>query len=95
MVSDFSWDGGSEMTPKNRTLEGKNWTLGGVGGSKLVGHHLWMFLFLIFCILIYCSFKKKRKNRLPFNESKRVTFPLPVKLLKKIGKLLRPCYHLR
>ena len=24
------------MTPKNRTLEGKNWTLGGEGGSKIV-----------------------------------------------------------
>ena len=28
-------DGGSEMTPKNRTLEGKNRTLGGEGGSKM------------------------------------------------------------
>ena len=28
--------GGSEMTQKNRTLEGKNWTLGGDGGSKIV-----------------------------------------------------------
>ena len=26
--------GGSEMTPKNRTLEGKNRTLGGDGGVK-------------------------------------------------------------
>ena len=37
--------GGSEMTPKNRTLEGKNWTLGGMGGQKILkigGHHLWM-----------------------------------------------------
>ena len=34
------------MTPKNRTLEGKNWTLGGRGGqksSKIVGHHLCTF----------------------------------------------------
>ena len=23
------------MTPKYRTLEGKNWTLGGMGGEKL------------------------------------------------------------
>ena len=27
-------DGGFEMTPKNRTLEGKNRTLGGIGGQK-------------------------------------------------------------
>ena len=30
------------MTPKNRTLEGENRTLGGDGWSKIVGHHLWM-----------------------------------------------------
>ena len=30
------------MTTKNRTLEGKNWTLGGNGGPKIVGRHLWM-----------------------------------------------------
>ena len=36
MMSDFSGDGGSEMTPNNRTLEGKNRTLGGDGGSKIV-----------------------------------------------------------
>ena len=33
------------MTPKNRTLEGENRTLGGDGGPKIVkivGHHLWM-----------------------------------------------------
>ena len=37
---------GSKMTPKNRTLEGKNRTLGGEGGqksSKIVGHHLCTF----------------------------------------------------
>ena len=31
--------------PKNQTLDGKNWTLGGMGGqklSKIVGHHLWI-----------------------------------------------------
>ena len=28
MMSDFRGDGGSEMTPKKRTLEGKNRTLG-------------------------------------------------------------------
>ena len=41
MMSNFREDGGSEMTPKNRTLEGKNRTLGGMGGQKLstiVGH---------------------------------------------------------
>ena len=34
------------MTPKNRTLEGKNRTVGGRGGqksSKIVGHHLCTF----------------------------------------------------
>ena len=34
------------MTQKNRTLEGKNRTLGGEGGqksSKIVGHHLCTF----------------------------------------------------
>ena len=36
MMSDFRGDGGSEMTPKNRTLEGKNRTLGWDGGSKIV-----------------------------------------------------------
>ena len=39
----FGGEGGSKMTPKNRTLEGKNRTLGGRGGqksSKIVGHHL-------------------------------------------------------
>ena len=37
------------MTPKNRTLEGENWTLGGMGGqksTKIVGHHLWMTPYL-------------------------------------------------
>ena len=34
------------MTPKNRTLEGKNRRLGERGGKKMtkkIGHHLWMF----------------------------------------------------
>ena len=34
---------GFEMTPKNRTLESKNRTLGGMGGqelAKIIGHHL-------------------------------------------------------
>ena len=42
MMSDFRGDGGSEITPKNWTLEGKNRTLGG-RGSKMtleIGHHL-------------------------------------------------------
>ena len=30
MMSDFR-GGGSEMTPKNRTLKGKNWTIGRLG----------------------------------------------------------------
>ena len=34
MMSDFRGDEGSEMTPKNGTLEGKNGTLGGMGGQK-------------------------------------------------------------
>ena len=34
MMTDFRGDGGSEMTPKNRTLEGKNWTIAGDGGVK-------------------------------------------------------------
>ena len=42
----YDFKGGvSEMTQKNRTLEGKNRTLGGMWGQKLpkiVGHHLWM-----------------------------------------------------
>ena len=51
MMSYFRGDGGSEMTPKNRILEGKNWTLGGMGGqksSKIVGHHLWMIPNIVF-----------------------------------------------
>ena len=34
MMSDFGTDGGSELTQKNRTLEGKNRTVGGDGGVK-------------------------------------------------------------
>ena len=38
------------MTQKNRTLEGKNRTLGGEGGgqksSKIVGHHLCTFPYI-------------------------------------------------
>ena len=43
------------MTPKNRTLEGKNRTLGGRGGqksSKIVGHHLCTFPYLFTYSLI-------------------------------------------
>ena len=37
MMSDvLGGEGGSKMTPKNRTLEGKNRMLGGEGGSKIV-----------------------------------------------------------
>ena len=37
MMTDFRGNGGSEMTPKNRALEGKNWTLYQEGwGSKIV-----------------------------------------------------------
>ena len=45
MMDDFRGDGRSEMTQKNRTLGGKNWTLGRMGGqksSKIVGYHLSM-----------------------------------------------------
>ena len=44
MMSDFRGDGGSEMTPKNQTLEGKNWTLGGEGGSKIVKNRRTSFM---------------------------------------------------
>ena len=47
MMSVLGGNGGSEMTQKNRTLEGKNQTLKRGWGvkrlSKIVGHHLWMF----------------------------------------------------
>jgi hypothetical protein len=45
MMSDFMGNGGSEMTQKNCTLEGKNQTVGGGKGgggqkfSKIVGNH--------------------------------------------------------
>ena len=41
MMSDFR-----AMNQKIRTLEGKNRTLGGDGGSKIVGHHIWMIPYL-------------------------------------------------
>ena len=46
MMSAFRGEGDSKMTPKNCRLEGKNWTSGGKGGSKMtkkIGHFLWMF----------------------------------------------------
>ena len=54
-------EGGSKITQKNWTLEGKNRTLGGEGGqkpSKIVGHHL-------------CTFPKKdikRKRKQNYNQ---------------------------
>ena len=44
-MSDFwgGW-GGSEMTLKNRTLEGENRTLGGDGGSKFVKNRRTSFM---------------------------------------------------
>ena len=45
MMSDFRGGGwGSEITPKNRTLEGKNQTLEGDGGSKNVKNHRTLFM---------------------------------------------------
>ena len=44
MMSDFRGDGGSEMIPKNRTLEGNNRTLGGDGGSKIVKNRRTSFM---------------------------------------------------
>ena len=44
MMSDFRGGWGSEMTPKNRTLEGKNRMLGGMGGSKIVKNRRTSFM---------------------------------------------------
>ena len=41
MMSDFRGDGGSEMTPKNCILEGKNWTS---GGNRWVKNRLTSFM---------------------------------------------------
>ena len=41
MMSDFRGDGGSEITPQNRTLEGKN---RGDGGSKIVKNRRTSFM---------------------------------------------------
>ena len=48
------------MTQKNRTLEGKNRTLGGRGqkSSKIVGHHLCTFPKLNFLFPILQDIKK-------------------------------------
>ena len=46
MMSDLKGEGGSKMTPKNRTLEDKNRALGGrrvKNDQKKIEHHLWMF----------------------------------------------------
>ena len=39
-------EGGSKMTPKNRTLEGKNRTLGGEGGSKIIENCRTSFMYV-------------------------------------------------
>ena len=44
MMSDFRGGWGSEMTTKNWTLEGKNRTLGGNGGSKIVKNRRTSFM---------------------------------------------------
>jgi hypothetical protein len=47
MMSDFRGGGGSEIAPKNQTLEGKNRTLvgmGGGGGSKIVKNRQTSFM---------------------------------------------------
>ena len=44
MMSDFRGGGGSKMTQKNRTLEGKNRTLGGEGGAKIVENRRTSFM---------------------------------------------------
>ena len=46
MMSDFRGDGGSEMTPKNRTLEGENRTIGGDadGGLKIIKNRRTLFM---------------------------------------------------
>ena len=46
MMSDFRGGGGSKMTPKNRTLEGKNWTLEGERGSKIVENRRTSFMYV-------------------------------------------------
>ena len=46
MKSDFRGGGGSKMTPKNRTLEGKDRTLGGEGGSKIVENCRTSFMYI-------------------------------------------------
>ena len=46
MMSDFRGEGGSKMIPKNRTLEGKNQTLGVEGGSKIVKNCRTSFMYV-------------------------------------------------
>ena len=43
-MSDFRGEGGSNMTQKNRTLEGKNRTLVGEGGLKIVENRRTSFM---------------------------------------------------
>ena len=45
-MSDFRGGWGSKMTPQNRTLEGKNRTLGGDGGLKLTKKHRTLFMYV-------------------------------------------------
>ena len=59
MMSDFRGGWGSEMTPKNRTLEGKNRTLegknrtlGGNGGSKLTLKNQTLFMYVPYSKMI-------------------------------------------
>ena len=44
MMFNFWGDGGSEMIPKNRTLEGKSRTSRGDGGSKIVKNRRTSFM---------------------------------------------------
>ena len=44
MMFDFKGGEGSEMTPKNQIIEGKNRIKGGMGSkmTQKIGHHLYM-----------------------------------------------------
>ena len=42
------------MTPKNQTLEGKNRTLGGDGGSKITEDHWTSFIYLVYLFFEVC-----------------------------------------
>ena len=43
-MSDFLGGLGSEMTPKDKTLDARNWTLGGNGGSKIIKNRRTSFM---------------------------------------------------